>query len=201
MLKKISLIFFLLYTLYFILYTNSNALELQSPRFKLEVEKPDIDAKKNRSAIYTLETLHGSQALKEFKSNGYMIKSHGSDKDLIFSVSQSIVNLGEISPGRRAKGDLSLSLSTSNELNYRVSMIQEYPLKNSAGETIQLDYTLAGEKGLRPLPNQNKGDFPTVVMTKSSNQPVKVTFSINPPPSQPAGTYESIIDFVAIPGY
>jgi len=201
MLKKISLIFFLLATNYLLLTTYSYALELNSPRFKLDIEKPDIDLNKAKSVVYTIQSLQGEEAFKRFKSNGYIIKSYGPEKDLIFSVSQSIINLGEISPGRSAEEDVVLSVSTSNELDYAVNLIQEYPLKNFSGETLDLNYSLSGDNLTRSLPNQNEGDLPRVIMTKSSNQPVKVTFKLNPAPSQSAGTYETVVDFVAIPGY
>ncbi|MBI4225503.1 hypothetical protein HY612_00125 [Candidatus Roizmanbacteria bacterium] len=238
MLKKI--IISVILTSYFLLLTsNSIALELQSPRFKLDVENLDLDVKEDKLIVYTIQNLQGVQAFMQFKSKGYAITTNGSDKDMIFSLSQSIVNLGEISPGQSRQGELILSLSTANELDYFVTLIQEYPLKNFSGQTIPatscdgggiicslskaspwtsqsaygFGYSLSGvnvdsdfinNTYFRSMPNQNNGDSPTVIMAKkgkSSDAEAKITFKLNPPPSQPAGTYETIIDFVAIPGY
>jgi len=198
---KAAVIIFLLTTNYLLPTTYSYALELESPRFKLDVEKPNIDIDKKRSIVYTIESLQGAQAFKRFKSNGYVIKSHGSEDDLIFLLSPSIVDLGEISPGRNTTGEITLSVTSLNDLDYNINLIQEYPFKNLSGDTIPLDFLLEGEKSYRSVPNQNNSDPSTVIMTKNSDQPVKIIFNINQAQYQTAGTYETVIDFVAIPSY
>lgn len=201
MLKKIFIFVFLLAANYLLLTTYSYALELESPRFKLDVEKPNIDIDKKKSIIYTIESLQGGQAFKRFKSNDYVIKSRASDDDFIFSLSPSVVDLGEVSPGRNATGEIILSVTSQNDLDYSINFIQEYPLKNLSGDTIPLDFQLEGEKSYRSAPNQNNGGPSTVIMTKNSIQPVKVFFKLNAAPSQTAGTYETIVDFMALPEY
>ena len=79
MLKQI-IFFLLLYTLYFILYTNSYALQLQSPRFKIEVDRLDIDVKKEKD-LYTLENIYDKKSFEQFQSNGYLLKTFGKDKE------------------------------------------------------------------------------------------------------------------------
>lgn len=194
---------FLMLTSNFLLLTSiSFALELQSPRFKLEIGKPDIDVKNDKSIIYTIETLYGAHAFDQFKSNGYTIKTERSDKELIFSISQSLISLANISADK-LKAEMELTVSTPSDLDYNISLIQEYPLKNFSGETIGLDYSLDNSY-FQPMPNQNLGDFPAVIMLtkgKSFSGQAKIDFTLNPSPHQSEGTYETIIYFIAIPGY
>src|SRR3989338_1469590 len=201
MLKQIWIIFFLLTTNYFLLTTYSHALELRSPRFKLELEKADIDVIKDKSVVYTIKSLHGAQAFERFKSKGYVITNQDTDKSMTFSLSQSVINFTGLTPDQSQKGEITLSGSIPNEQDFSVSLIQEYLLKNLSGETIDLVYSLDNIY-FRPLPNQNNGDFPSLIMAKKVKSPdgkTKIFFKLNPRPNQPEGTYETIVDFVAIP--
>ena len=195
--------FFLLYTLYFILYTNSYALELTSPRFKLEAEPPNIDVSKDKLIVYTIQSLQGPQAFKQFKAKGYLLNSQGLDKELTFSLSPSVIYFADRVKNQTSKEEMTLSVSRPAELDFWVSFIQEYPLKKLSGETLDLTYSLDSSP-YRPLPNQNKGDSPALVLTKSagdSEGKTKVIFQLASQPNKPEGTYETIIDFVAIPNY
>ena len=197
MLKQI-IIFLLLTTNYLLLTTSSSALELRSPRFRLELEKADIDVSKDKSVVYTIQSLYGSQAFEQFKSKGYVLVNQDPDKNLTFSLSESVINFSGLTPNRSQKGEITLSGSTSDEQDFSVSLIQEYLLKNLSGETIDLAYSLESSP-FRPLPNQNNDDFPSLIMTNKSK--TKISFKLNPRPNQPEGTYETIVDFVAIPNY
>lgn len=190
MLKKF-IIFFLLTANYFLLTVNSHALELQSPRFKLDVEKLDIDVKPDRPTAYTIRSLYGEKALEGFKSGGVVIISRGLDGAFHFSLSQSLIN---------SPREADLTVSTFGNLDYSISLIQEYPLKNFSGETIDLDFSLDNTH-FRPIPNQNTGEFPATILTNNSEGQIKITFKLNPSPDQPEGTYETVLDFLAIPGY
>lgn len=200
--RMILLIFFLASIIY-LLTANSLALELSSPRFKIEVEKPNIDISKDKLIVYTIQSLQGPQAFAKFKAKSYLLNSFGQDKDLIFSLYPSVINFADRAKNQTSQEEMELSVSTSEELDYWVNFIQEYPLKNLSGETIDLTYSLDSSH-FRPLPNQNSGDSPGVILTKSagsSEGKTKIIFKLDPQPDKPEGTYETIVDFVAIPSY
>ena len=192
MLKQI-IFFLLLYTLYFILYTNSYALQLQSPRFKIEVDRLDIDVKKEKD-LYTLENIYDKKSFEQFQSNGYLLKTFGKDKELIFSLSQSILAF----PG----GEQTISVSGPPNADYFINLIQEYPLKNMSGQTLDLYYSLSDTDNFRPLPNQNEDNQPTLILSGFNNETrTKIAFQLNPISTQTEGTYETIVDFIATAGY
>ena len=193
-------IFFLLFLTAssFLLTTNVVALEFQSPRFKLEIDNLNIDVAESKPVIYTISSLQGERALKQFKAKGFAVNIPKSEEDLILSLSQSIINFDDVSPGRTLTEGINLSVLTSKEQDFHVTMIQEYPLKNLSGETMDLNFSL-DDSYFRPLPNQNSGDFPTLVLTKKGKG--RIFFKINPPLNQSEGTYETIVQFVAIPNY
>lgn len=201
MLKKI-LFFLLLYTLYFILYTYSYALELQSPRFQLDVEEIGIDIKKDTSA-HTIESLYDPEALKHFQNVGYFVKNYNIGESLDFSLSPSLITFSNLSSGQEQKEAITLSLPNQNLASYHLSLIQEYPLKSFSGETFALVYSLDGSN-FRPLPNQNKGDPAFAVDFKDKQSPdglLKIWFKPLPPSFPPDATFETIVDFMAIASY
>ena len=200
MLKQI-IIFLLLTTNYLLLATYSSALELRSSRINIEVEKADIDGAVKNPSDYTIQSLETAQAFKKFITTGYFISTKNPSKVFSISLSPSLLSLSDISTAQSNKSDLTFSITLSDRLEHSLYLIQEYPLKNLAGDTIDLSYSLSSESRTRSLPNQNKGNLPTIILTKPSTKPIQISFNLNPPPTQPVGTYETIIDFVAIPSY
>ena len=192
MLKQI-IFFLLLYTLYFILYTNSYALQLQSPRFKIEVDRLDIDVKKEKD-LYTLENIYDKKSFEQFQSNGYLLKTFGKDKELIFSLSQSILTF----PG----GEKTISVSGPQNADYFINLIQEYPVKSMSGQTLDLYYSASDQDNFRPLPDQNENNQPALILSGFYNKThAKIAFRLNPVSTQLEGTYETIVDFIATAGY
>lgn len=175
---------------FYVLRFNVSAVELQSPRFKLEIENLKVDLEKETSSTYSLEQTLGTQAFNEYKTKGYAIKSETLDKTFTFSLSQSLVNLNEAA-----------DFSVNSNRDYQVDLIQEYALKSNAGEIIAkapLEYSLASD--FRPLPNQNKGDLPVLILLKDTNK-AKIRYKLNASAAKPEGTYETIVDFTALPSY
>ncbi|OGK26486.1 hypothetical protein A3D76_02110 [Candidatus Roizmanbacteria bacterium RIFCSPHIGHO2_02_FULL_37_9b] len=201
MLKKILLFFLILAANHFLLATNSYALELRSPRFKIEVEKLDIDAIKNVQTIYTIQTQYGSWAYTEFKSEGYVISHEESIKPLTFSLSETLINFADLAKKQIHKEDMVLSASTENSQKISIGLIQEYRLKNFSGETLDLHYSLSGENIFRPLPDQNTGQFPTIILSDTTQGSRKISFKLDTLPHQPEGTYETVVNFIATPDY
>lgn len=73
---------------------------------------------------------------------------------------------------------------------------------NAQGENVGQDFV--GNTFYRPLPNQNQDKLPITLMINNMNKTKShaiITFKINVNPSQAVGTYDTIIDFIALPGY
>lgn len=56
----------------------------------------------------------------------------------------------------------------------------------------------------RPFPNRQENESPAIVMSSTNvgrNRQAVVTFKVNVSPIQPAGKYQTIINFVATPSF
>lgn len=206
--KNLLIIIFFLTTNYYLstslktslLATRSLALELHSPRFKLEVEKLNVNVKKEQASIYTLGQTLGKDAFNEFKTNGYTIKTGKSDKNFSFSISDSLLILGEVSQGKTLPQIIDLTVDS--DIDYQVDLTQEYPLKSLAGEIISgSEFVFSLDSKFRAFPNQNKGDIPAIIISNRRPSRTKIAFKLNIPPAKRAGTYETILDFTALPNY
>lgn len=73
---------------------------------------------------------------------------------------------------------------------------------NATGNDITSDFVNATY--FRPFPDRSNGDTPVAFMTSTiagTNRQATVTFQANVSGSQPAGTYQTVIDFIAVPKY
>lgn len=73
---------------------------------------------------------------------------------------------------------------------------------NMSGNDIPSDFI--NSTYYRPFPDRNAGESAAVVMSSSNvgkNRQATVTFKVNVSPVQPAGTYQTIINFVATPSF
>lgn len=73
---------------------------------------------------------------------------------------------------------------------------------NVAGNDIPSDFLSASY--YRPFPDRSAAESPAVVMTSAnvgSNRQATMTFKANVSPIQPAGSYQTVVNFVATPGF
>ncbi|MBI4009392.1 hypothetical protein HY357_04100 [Candidatus Roizmanbacteria bacterium] len=198
MAKKILtyLVLFLILTInYELLTTHIQAIELESPRFRLELEKLDININKGKTKTYSLASIFGREASNEFLKNG-AVAITASSKSISVLISESLIDLAK-------NQELSLKLEGHSDQDSTLSLIQEYLLKNSSGETIDIKYSLVG-KDLRSLPNQNKGDFPTMILNKTRKKTyseAEIIFRLDSSTPKKTGTYETTVNFIATSGY
>ena len=201
MLKKISLLFFFLINSLFYLASPSYSVEIQSPRFKIDMDRIDIDSEKElEPAIYTIQSLYGSSGFKEFNSQGYLITHPESDLPLQVSLSNSLINFTALTSKQKIEELIAVSTSIREDKEFNISLIQEYPFKNFSGDTVDLDYSYQDEDLFRPLPNQNKGGLPVIIIGENQvSNPTMLAFRLNSNPNTTEGTYETILNFIATP--
>jgi len=73
---------------------------------------------------------------------------------------------------------------------------------NLSGDDIPSDFI--NSTYYRPFPDRNNGENPAIVMSSPNvgrNRQATVTFKVNISPIQPAGVYQTIINFVATPSF
>ncbi len=231
-------IFIFLTTNYYLLTTTSHALELQSPQFKLDVGDMNIDSPTSKSVSLTAESTLGKEAYAQFKEFGFSLITSEPSEDFTFGLSQSNINLGEIKGAKTLTGETSFTIKSPNPHRFDITMIQEYPLKNSSDKEIPptscnganqtcnksfakawtssssfgLGYSLSGKdipldfinsQYFRPLPSLEHNDLPVFLSSsqQKTNYQEKVSFKLKVPLDQPEGTYESLINFIAVPIY
>ena len=228
-------VFLLLPLISFLLSTSSHGADLQSPRYRMEVSDIDINLKQQLS-FYTIESRFGPNWQDFYELQGYIVKSP--PDSLKVSLSQNLINLGEIKPTKGFINATSLTLLESPKKGYQAYIIQLYPLKNAKGDIISASecadnrqkcnislakpwisntaygfgYNQSGPNSpsdfknstyFRPLPNENRGDFPNFLYSsagKNVSEQTKIIFKVNPPDFL-AGTFETVVNFIVLPNY
>lgn len=202
MFKKISFTIFLFTFTYSLQPTYLYAIDIESPRFKIEINELNINSEKEKEpAIYTIQSLYGPEIFEQFKSQGYAIPEQEFDKPLVFSLSNSLINFSNLASNQILQEKVTFSISSLENPDFKVNLIQEYPLKNFSGGLMDLDYSLGNEDIFRPLPNQNTGESATLILQGKKQDSGRLTFKLNPPSHDLEGTYETVINYIATPGY
>jgi len=73
---------------------------------------------------------------------------------------------------------------------------------NMSGDDVPADFTSSTK--YRPFPDRSSAESPAVIMSSSNvgkNRQATLTFKANVSPVQPAGSYQTIINFVATPSF
>src|SRR3989344_8496939 len=97
MYQKIILFLFLLTFSYYLLSTDSFALEIQSPSFKIQVTDISIDENKDTPAVYTLASRYGTKAFNQFNSQGFFVDDQKLDEALVLSIMPSLLTMTNFS--------------------------------------------------------------------------------------------------------
>lgn len=181
------------------LWSKVYAVELESPRFRLDVDKVDFKVKKPSSGNYSLATRFGKTALKQLQSDGYIVKKLNPVGEISLGVDPSLVTFDQMT--KYAKIDL-----TASSYNvYYISLIQEYALKNNSGETAQDAINYYKEGKFLVIPNRNKGKLAAGLLfgnSSANSKNYEIKLKLIADSSQLQGqTYETIINFIMLPGY
>jgi len=240
---KIIFLAFFLYTLYFILYTDVQAVDMESPRFRIESANTSSAAGNKSSTNYKLSDTIGQLAAGKFSSTGYVVKAGfqylRSVIPFRFSISDINVSLGTLTPNTPSTATTVLTVYSGAAGQYQVTAIEEGQLKTLSGKAIPdtscngdaetctesvaktwnsntaygFGYNMSGDdipadfstsSHYRPFPNQFTPESPTVVMSSvnvGKNHQATMTFKANISQIQEAGSYQTIINFVATPSY
>lgn len=196
-------IFFLICSLaitYSLEPTTSYAIDLQSPRFKIESGSIDMNEEISEEAVvYTIESIYGPAEYNEFQSKGLYIKPQLTNDSISLSLSQSLINLTNQPDKKSAVEKIELSSPTDSLHNNKISVLQEYPLKNFTGETLGLEFSEGETSIFRRLPNQNTGDKPAQIFETNLEKTNTIFFRLNSSPNNIEGTYETVVNFIISP--
>ena len=186
---------------FFFFAVSSFALELQSPRFRIEVGDVEIDKQAEKEVVYTIETLFGQGSLSKFNAQGFLVKKPQPNEGLEFTLSPTLLTIHPPFSAASQNQAIAISVTTQNQSGFFLNFIQEYKLKNLSGQTLDLNYGLTKDGPFYTLPNQNSGDSPTVLNDDNPNQPGSIYFRLIPPTHLQEGTFETILNFIIVPDY
>jgi hypothetical protein len=233
-------VFFIIFPLFFFV----NAVNMESPLYRIQFGTLDISGGKKSSSNYQLSDSIGQTAAGQFQSNGYVIKAGFQYLYSIipfnFSISQTKIDFGTLIPNSPQTGQTVLTVSFGAAGSYQVTAIEEGPLRtlnqlasipdttcdgggNTCNESLAKPWTQTSAYGFgynmsgndipsdfinstyfRPFPDLTNNENPTVVMSSTNvgrNRQATVTFKVNISPIQPAGYYQTVINFIATPSF
>ncbi|MCL4363713.1 hypothetical protein M1328_00570 [Patescibacteria group bacterium] len=222
---------------------SADALDMQSPRFRIDSGNVNTAAGDKSSASYKLSDTIGQLAAGQFSSTGYVVKAGFQYIHSIipfqFSISNINIPLGVLTPNTPSTATTNLTVSFGGAGQYQVTAIEENQLKTLSGNAIPdtscdgglqtcststaavwsstsaygFGYNMIGNDipadftnstYFRPFPNLSLSASPAVVMSSinvGKNRQSTMTFKANVSPIQPAGSYQTIINFVATPSF
>lgn len=220
------------------------AIDMNSPNYAIQFGNIDIGSQdQSKPNSFKLTTSVGQLAAGEFSKNGYVVKAGFQYLHSVvpfgFSLSSININLGSLTPEQPALAKTNISVYPGMAGQYRVTAIEETPLKTLSGTVIPntacdgggdtcaagvakvwnsqsaygFGYSLAGDDipndfkdggNFRPFPDKSSGASPEVIMANinvNRTRQSTMTFKANIGGAQDAGTYQTIVSFVAMPGY
>lgn len=273
-LKNFYLIFIFLTFVFLSFYLNqAYAVNMESPRFKIQFGDINIGAIDSSSNSYNLSTTLGQTAAGEFSRDGYVVKAGfqyiHSIIPFAFSVSNTNINLGTLSPDTPNTVTTKLKVSFGKAGGYQVTASETGPLQtlsgidsipdvncgegnNACDEDNAKPWTSNSSYGFgynvscngidssipcfsaippafkicggddcptyyRRFADTLQSEIPSVIMAspnvtiytptpypdavnRNTNQ-TTLTFKANINSMQPAGTYQTVINLTAIPGF
>lgn len=204
MLKVLSFIF-----CFIILFSSlrlTYALEMESIDFHINLESIDTQTDSSTNTI-------GQPYIKEFETKGYIIKNNAPNlsNPFVFSLSSADVNFGEFISNTIKSNHIDYVVNSGSP-GFQISALQETPFKTLSGNTITdtnsnygFGFNLSKESktNYRAFPLKTLGEEETIIMSSRTQNTDKITinFKLNIPPTQPKGSYRTIVNFVVLPGY
>jgi hypothetical protein len=242
--KNALLIVFFIFFIILPVFCYINAINMDSPLYKIQFGTIDIAGGKKTSSGYRLSDSVGQTAAGQFQSTGYIIKAGFqylySIFPFYFSISQTKIDFGTLTPNSPQTGQTTLTVSFDAAGGYQVTAIEEGPLRtlnqlasipdttcdgggNTCNESLAKPWTQTSAYGFgynmsgndipsdfvnstyfRPFPDRTNNENPAVVMSSTNvgrNRQAAVTFKVNISPVQPAGSYQTVINFIATPTF
>jgi len=138
----IFVFFILLYVTCYVLHVKSvSAINMDSANYQIQFGNVNIGAKDLSSSSYNLGTTLGQTAAQSFSSAGYYVLAGFQYIHTIipfrFSISNTSINLGSLSPGVGSTAPTTLTVSFGAAGEYQVTAIEEGKLRTlSGGATI-----------------------------------------------------------------
>lgn len=138
--KYIFLTFFLiLYSLFFILYTDVHAVDMQSPRYQIFFGTIGSGGAAASSTNYRLRETIGQTAALDFERRGFVVfaglQNYVEDTPLTLTISNGSVDLSISSPNKFAAGSVDISV-LSNHRPYQLTTAADGSLKTLGGVAI-----------------------------------------------------------------
>src|SRR3989344_5608722 len=192
-------VFTLLATCYMLNASYARADNYESERYRIQCGAVNIGGENSlMSGGYNLSVSLGQNAAGEFQSSGYVVKAGFQYLHSIipfrFTISNTNMNFGTILPQVPATQQTVLTISSGGAGGYQVTAQEATPLKTLAAVTIPDTVCNEGstkETAENIMTNENVG----------KNRQATVTFKVNISPIQAAGSYQTIVKFIATPGY
>ena len=178
--------------------TSAYAIELESPRFKIELKNLDINPKETKETIYNLDSLFGNNAQNDFNTSSFISNQSDLNDELSFDLSPSLINFNQLTSTALIT-PMEFTANRNNNLGLSVSLIQESPSKSLSGETIGVNYSLNGETKFRRLPSQNAGENQTLIAEGGEKISQKLFFAVDKKAERFEGTYDTVINFIVKP--
>lgn len=239
--KKIVLVLILISLFVFI--KSVKAINMESPRFRIQFGNINSGAGTVSSSGYSLSDTVGQLAAGSFESNGYLVKAGFQYMHSIipfqFTVSSTSLEFSEVMVKNFSQAKTDLLVSFGSAGSYQVTAEEEGPLKstsdnfipntlcNRAAETCTqfqaqpwtnntafgFGYNMQGDdiapdfltsSHFRRFADTKAKEEPIVIMSSSNvgkNRKSTMTLKLNVSSDQAAGTYQTVINFVATPGY
>ncbi|MFH0979763.1 MAG: hypothetical protein V1803_02365 [Candidatus Roizmanbacteria bacterium] len=134
------LLVFLTFNLLLLTFHEVSAVDMESPRFRIESANTSSAAGNKSSTNYKLSDTIGQLAAGEFSSNGYVVKAGfqylRSVVAFRFSISNTNIALGTLVPNTPSTATTNLMVYLGGVDQYQVTALEEGPLKTMSGKAI-----------------------------------------------------------------
>ena len=136
---------FILAAGFFLLSATFVRANMNSNSFTIQYNNTNMTAGKKTSGTYTVTDTAGQTAVGQYSSAGYLVRSGFQYVYTIgrftFSISNTIVDLGTVTPGVFQTGNSTLSVSAKGAGGYTVTAHESYPLRVPGTATTIQDTT------------------------------------------------------------